>query len=228
MMLIFRRRISPWWPLLLVSAAIIVTMCILRWRVLLPSLALALAAVLVCRRGRLPWRMLLGLIPLVALTTLLNAYFGSWRFGLKTGLVIVTVLLWFDLLSHLVRVGTLFALCGRRLPGLSLFLSMTVAFVPKLAQTYRIIQRDQAAFYGAAGSQHRASAKPDQPSLANPPGPLARPARHLSWHRPKAVLGGWHAAALWRRLSTLLDWSMEDGLATYRSLQARGYGGPRD
>jgi energy-coupling factor transport system permease protein len=105
-------------------------------------------------------------------------------YGALSGLMIVSVLAWFDCLNRALSPDAILELLGARRPTLALFLSLVLGFIPRMLERYRRIRLDQQVAFGRDGK------------------------------RLRAALG---------RLSTLMDWMMEDGLATSASMRARGY-----
>ena len=105
-----------------------------------------------------------GMLPLVVLTTLLNPLFShagvtillylpggnpltleSILFGLSAGLSLVTVILWFSGLTHVLTGDKFMILFGRAIPALSLVLSMAMGLVPRFkGRLERVVQAQKA------------------------------------------------------------------------------------
>ena len=152
-----------------------------------------------------------AMLPLVAVTTLLNPLFShagatilcylpggnpltleSILFGLSAGLSLVTVILWFSGLTRVLTGDKFMVLFGKAIPALSLVLSMAMGLVPRFKRRLEQVARGQKAV----------GRDPAQGSL------LQRARKGL------------------RVLSILVTWAMEDAIQTADSMRGRGYGLP--
>lgn len=97
-------------------------------------------------------RLVLGMIPVFLLTSLINPLFShrgmtllcyfptgnpltmeSIIYGMATGMMIVTVLLWFSTFHVVMTTDKILCLAGRMLPSFGMLLSMVLRFIPKYA-----------------------------------------------------------------------------------------------
>ena len=89
------------------------------------------------------------LVPMIAIVTLINALFSHYGvtvlavlpsgnnltlesivYGLITGIMLVSVILWFHCYSEIVTADKLMFVLGRRIPAAALVISMALRFVP--------------------------------------------------------------------------------------------------
>lgn len=158
--------------------------------------------------GRMARLAMLGGLPLLLLTALLNGLFNNrgvtillyvngnpltleaLAYGAATGAMLCAVLLWFSCWNRVMTSDKLLCVLGRLAPAFSLVFSMTLRFVPCF--------REQAKRIAAA-----------QRGLGRSPRTCGR-------------LGGVRQGA--RQLSILTTWALENGIDTADSMRARGYG----
>lgn len=166
------------------------------------SLACAFAYSIFLRGARAARMNLLGLLPLIAVTALLNPLFShqgvtilaylpggnpltaeSVLYGLSAGVVLAAALSWFCCVNEIMTSDKFVYLFGRFAPSLALLLSMTLRFVPRFTRQMRSAAAFRAASGGAPGKRDAAAA-----------------------------------------LSGVAGWAMENAVETADSMKSRGWG----
>lgn len=169
----------------------------------LVSLSSAFAYSIYLRGGRAVRTDLLGLVPLMLVTALLNPAFShegetilaylpsgnplteeSVLYGLSAGAMLAAVICWFTCLNEVMTSDKFVYLFGRIAPSLSLLLSMTLRFVPCFGRQFRRVSGARRAA-GMAGG------------------------------------GAGEGAAV---LSGVAGWAMENAVDTADSMRGRGWG----
>ena len=152
-----------------------------------------------------------GILPMMAVTALLNPCFNhqgatilaylpsgnpltleSILYGLAAAAMLAAVVLWFACFNTVITSDKFVYLFGRVIPSLSLVLSMALRFVPRFKAQLRTVTRAQKCI----GKD---------------------PARGGLLHRIRC------AGAI---LSTMVSWALENGIDTADSMKSRGYGLP--
>ena len=152
-----------------------------------------------------------GILPMMAVTALLNPCFNhqgatilaylpsgnpltleSILYGLAAAAMLAAVVLWFACFNTVITSDKFVYLFGRVIPSLSLVLSMALRFVPRFKVQLRTVTRAQKCI----GKD---------------------PARGGLLHRIRC------AGAI---LSTMVSWALENGIDTADSMKSRGYGLP--
>lgn len=192
------------------AVVLVVTMLVMHPAFLLISL-LSAAAYLAALRG---WRQLLRqlrwILPLMALTALLNPLFHhrgmtvlfylrngnavTWEataYGLAAAAMLGAVLLWFASFNRVLTSDKLMTLFGRALPAFSLLFSMALRFVPRFSRQVQQAAMAQRALGGA-------------------------PSRGLLARAKSGV----------QVLSVTVTWALENAVVTADSMKSRGYGLP--
>lgn len=150
-----------------------------------------------------------GILPMMAVTALLNPCFNhqgatilaylpsgnpltleSILYGLAAAAMLAAVVLWFACFNTVITSDKFVYLFGRVIPSLSLVLSMALRFVPRFKAQLRTVTRAQKCI----GKD---------------------PARGGLLHRIRC------AGAI---LSTMVSWALENGIDTADSMKSRGYG----
>lgn len=179
------------------------------------SLACALACAVCARGARDVGRSLLWQLPLVALVAVANplfsasgstvlfrvgftsVYLESLCYGAVMGVVLVSVMVWFQAASRVLTSDKVMTVLGGRFPLVSLMVSMCLRLVPRFVDRGREI----AAVHEACTSRGRA-----EDGSAKASGRFSRvPAERA------------------RQMSVLMGWSMEDSLETADAMRARGW-----
>lgn len=216
--------IQPVFAVLSLAAAAIYNVYLRGWRAALQTAA-----------WQIPLLVLIAVInPLVSQTgsTILFHYFGHRRFyleglayGATMGAMLVSVMLWFSNLSHVLTSDKMMQLTGRFLPTIGLMLTMIMRLVPQFMRRGQDIMAVQRACTAAGwdGAQNT-GASASQDGLPAGGG--------LSfWGRAAERSGrsAWKGRASWmkpyfRVTSVLLGWGMEDSLETAEAMRTRGWG----
>ncbi|MCL2024578.1 MAG: energy-coupling factor transporter transmembrane protein EcfT [Coriobacteriia bacterium] len=139
------------------AAVIVLTMATMNLLLLLVSFAGALALSVWVRGWRATGTTLVWQIPLVVLCAVINPLFAStgsielFRIGTKaiylesvvtgaaTGLMLVSIMLWFSLASQILTSDKILTIIGKRMPTMGLIISMTLRLVPRLVERGRHI-----------------------------------------------------------------------------------------
>ncbi len=165
-----------------------------------------------CLSGRKALALTLkGVLPMMALTALLNPCFNhegatiltylpsdnpltleSILYGLAAAAMLAAVVLWFTCFSAVITSDKFVYLFGRVIPALSLVLSMALRFVPRFMAQLKVVTRAQKCI----------GRDPSRGSLP---------------HRLRCAGG---------ILSTMISWALENGIDTADSMKSRGYGLP--
>ncbi len=154
---------------------------------------------------------LLGMIPLLLVTALLNPLFNhagvtilfylpggnpvtleSIVYGLAAATMFVTVIVWFSCFNAVMTSDKFIYLFGKIIPALSLILSMVLRLVPRLKAQGRVIANAQEGVGRDAGS-----------------GNILQRARSIV-----------------RMTSIMITWTLESAIETADSMKSRGYGLP--
>ncbi len=119
-------------------------------------------------------RSLLFFIPMIAVIALFNFFFNSngitelftighrtfmlepMLFGLVSGLILVSVMMWFFSYSDLMDNGRFLAMLGKRLPVISMMISMIFRYIPDTIEHGREIDMSQKALMGADDGSRKA------------------------------------------------------------------------
>ena len=152
-----------------------------------------------------------GILPMMAVTALLNPGFNhqgatilaylpsgnpltleSILYGLAAAAMLAAVVLWFACFNTVITSDKFVYLFGRIIPSLSLVLSMALRFVPRFKAQLRTVTRAQKCI----GKD---------------------PARGGLLHRIRCAGAS---------LSTMVSWALENGIDTADSMNSRGYGLP--
>lgn len=192
------------------AAVLLITMLVMHPAFLLVSLLSAAAYLAALCGGRYLLRQLRWVLPLMALTALLNPLFNhrgmtvlfylrngnavTWEalaYGLAAAAMLGAVLLWFASCNRVLTSDKLMALFGRALPAFSLLFSMALRFVPRFSRQVRQVAAAQRALGG------------------EPP-----------WGLSGRVRSGVRA------LSVTVTWALENAVVTADSMKSRGYGLP--
>ena len=221
-------------------------------------LALAWAGALSCRAGMHGWREAAGTLrwqlPVVAVIALANCLFvGSGStvllrigvrafyaealfYGACSGLMLCCVLLVFQNASNVLTSDKVMAVLGRRLPTVSLMVSMTMRLVPQFAQRGDEIRNTARACTAAAGPRDHPMGELEDDEAA--PGTDKDGAEEDEMAEDEAGEGGvrrQRREAKRRRrrgrireslrlITVLMGWGMEDSLETADAMKARGWG----
>ena len=154
---------------------------------------------------------LLGMMPLLLVTALLNPLFNhagvtilfylpggnpvtleSIVYGLAAATMFVTVIVWFSCFNAVMTSDKFIYLFGKIIPALSLILSMVLRLVPRLMAQGRVIANAQEGVGRDAGS-----------------GNILQRARGIV-----------------RMTSIMITWTLESAIETADSMKSRGYGLP--
>ena len=146
------------------ALVLVFTMCFLHPVSLCISLLCALAYTVVLS-GRKSVRRSMGyMLPMALMATVCNALFShkgdtllcrlptgtvtleSAVFGLATGVMLAAVILWFGCYSAVMTSDKFIYLFGRIIPSLSLVLSMTLSFIPRFKNQFRVVVQAQQSF----------------------------------------------------------------------------------
>lgn len=120
-------------------------------------------------------RLVLGMIPVFLLTSLINPLFShrgmtlicylptgnpltleSVLYGLATGLMIVTVILWFSTFHVVMTNDKILCLAGKIIPSVGMLISMVLRFVPKYTnQSRKVVHANQALGITEIGKHHK-------------------------------------------------------------------------
>ena len=149
------------------AAVLLITMLVMHPAFLLVSLLSAAAYLAALCGGRYLLRQLRWVLPLMALTALLNPLFNhrgmtvlfylrngnavTWEalaYGLAAAAMLGAVLLWFASCNRVLTSDKLMALFGRALPAFSLLFSMALRFVPRFSRQVRQVAAAQRALGG--------------------------------------------------------------------------------
>ncbi len=193
------------------SMVILFSMLLLDPACLVISLLCALIYALYLK-GKRAWRFfVLGMLPLLLVTALLNPLFNhagvtilfympggnpvtmeSIVYGLAAATMFVTVIIWFSCFNEIITADKFIYLFGRIIPALSLILAMVLRFIPRLkVQGQMVANAQQGVGRGAASGHIRQRAR-----------------------------------AMVRIISIMTTWALESSLDTADSMKARGYGLP--
>ena len=215
-------------------------------------LALAWAGALACRAGMHGWREAAGTLrwqlPVVAIIALANCLFvGSGStvllrigvrafyaealfYGACSGLMLCCVLLVFQNASDVLTSDKVMAVLGRRLPTVSLMVSMTMRLVPQFARRGDEIRNTARACTAAAGPRdHHMGELMDEDdegtSSADAGVDSAGEDGTTSQKREakRSRRRGRIRESL-RLITVLMGWGMEDSLETADAMKARGWG----
>lgn len=178
---------------------------------LLISLACAFAYSIYLKGRRALRFNLLVMLPMLAVTALLNPAFNhqgvtiltylpsgnpltleSIAYGGAAGAMFITVICWFSCYNEVMTSDKFVYLFGRVIPALSLVLSMTLRFVPKFKAQLKVVSTAQKCVGRDAST-----------------GGVIRRARNGI-----------------RILSIMITWSLENAIETADSMKSRGYGLP--
>ena len=221
-------------------------------------LVLAWAGALACRAGMHGWREAAGTLrwqlPVVAVIALANCLFvGSGStvllrigtrafyaealfYGACSGLMLCCVLLVFQNASDVLTSDKVMAVLGRRLPTVSLMVSMTMRLVPQFARRGDEIRDTARACTAAAGPRDHPMRELEDDEAA--PGTDKDGAEEDEMAEGEAGEGGVRRqrreAKRQRRrgrireslrlVTVLMGWGMEDSLETADAMKARGWG----
>ena len=129
---------------------------------LLISLFCAVCCLSVLTRGHGLWRSVAWVLPVVAVTALINPLFNhagitvlcylphgnaltgeSLVYGLAAGIMLAAVLVWFQCCSRVLRSDQFVYLFGRIIPALSLVLSMALRLIPRFRAQLKAVSEAQ-------------------------------------------------------------------------------------
>lgn len=163
------------------------------------------------RGGRALWSSMRWLLPLLALTALINPAFThqgvtiltylpsgnpltleSILYGLAAAVMLSAVVLWFTCFSHVMTSDKFIYLFSRVIPALSLVLSMTLRFVPRFTRQFRVVAQAQ---------------------------------RYMGRDTENGTVRQRTKNAL-KVFSIMVTWSLESAIDTADSMRSRGYGLP--
>ena len=156
------------------AVVILVTVLVLHPAVMLVSLVCAAAFLALLEGGRGLWLRLRWLVPLVPLAAAFNALVShrgvtvlftlrsgnavtleSLTFGLVAGGMLAAAVLWFACFHAVFTSDKLMALTGRRLPALSLLLSMSLRLVPRVRRQVQRTAEARRGFVPESGGLSR-------------------------------------------------------------------------
>jgi len=126
----------------------------------------------------------------------------SLVYGLCMGLMLASVILWFNVLGKLSSIAGIIELFSRISPTMGLMLARITVFIPELLAQAKLVNKAQRAFKGAA-------------TQLTEPVPVSC-VRKRSRKQQLAYAGVLS--------SHLMEWGMEKSLITAQSMMARGYG----
>lgn len=178
------------------------------------SLGCALLCAVRARGGRSVARSLVWQVPLIALVSVANplfsasgstvlfrfgytlVYLESLCYGVVMGMLLVSTTVWFQTASSVLTSDKVMAVLGRRLPLVSLMVSMALRLVPRFVDRGREIALVHETCTSRSNSPYGESSR----------GRVGRVPSEKA-----------------RQVSVLMGWSMEDSLETADAMKARGW-----
>lgn len=187
---------------------------------------------------QVPLLVLIAVInPLISQTgsTNLFHYFGHRAFyleglvyGATMGAMLVSVMLWFSNLSHVLTSDKMMQLTGRFLPTIGLMLTMVMRLVPQFMRRGQEVLAVQRACTAAAGNGAASGSASCEGTVSPADGPalegtalgrrLKRGRGTRSESRPAKLKSSFQVT------SVLMGWGMEDSLETAEAMRTRGWG----